>query len=100
MLIIIAAGRARNVARSRTSEPWTPDLCKTCPVPAILQANACPNMILEARVRRRFGLLRRVVVEAFCTLTKEEVAEPMVGCGHCHEHRPGAGVLGLEPDKE
>jgi hypothetical protein len=55
-------------------------------------------MILEARVRRRFGLLRRVVVEAFCTLTKEEVAEPMVGCGHCHEHRPGADILDLESE--
>jgi len=52
-------------------------------------------MILEARVRRRFGLLRRMAVETFCTLTKEEVAEPMVGCGHCHEHRLGAGTLGL-----
>jgi hypothetical protein len=67
-------------------------------VPAILQANACPNMILEAQVRRRFGLLRRVAVEAFCTLTKEEVTEPMVGCGHCHEHRPGGAILGLESE--
>ena len=67
-------------------------------MPAILQAHACPNMVLEARVGRRFGLLRRVVVEAFCTLTKEEVIEPMVGCGQCHEHRRGAGILGLEPD--
>jgi hypothetical protein len=86
------------IARSRASERWTPDLCRTCPVPAILRTNACPNMVLEARVRRRFGLLRRVAVEAFCTLTKEEVAEPMIGCGHCHEHRPGAGILGLESD--
>jgi hypothetical protein len=23
---------------------WTPDLCKSCPVPAILRANACKNM--------------------------------------------------------
>ena len=95
-------GRSRQecrlIARNRASERWTPDLCRTCPVPAILQANACPNMVLEARVGRRFGLLRRVVVEAFCTLTKEEVIEPMVGCGHCHEHRPGAGILGLGSD--
>jgi len=97
-------GRSRQecrlLARSRASERWTPGLCQTCPVPAIQRANACPNMVLEARVGRRFGLLRRVVVEAFCTLTKEEVAEPMVGCGHCHEHRPGAGILGLDSGQE
>jgi hypothetical protein len=57
-------------------------------------------MILEAQVGRRFGLLRRLMVEAFCTLTKEEVTEPMVGCGHCHEHRPGAGILGLDSGQE
>ena len=67
-------------------------------MPAILRANACPNMILEARVKRRFGLLRRVAVEAFCTLTKEEVAEPTVGCGHCHKHHPGADILSLGSD--
>lgn len=88
----------RLIARNRASERWTPDLCRTCPVPAILRANACPNMILEARVRRRLWLLRRVAVEAFCTLMKEEVTEPMVGCGHCHEHRSGASILGLESD--
>jgi hydrogenase-4 component F len=26
---------------------WTSDLCKTCPVPGILRANACPNLILK-----------------------------------------------------
>ena len=67
-------------------------------MPDILRANTCPNMILEARVKRRFGLLRRVAVQAFCTLTKEEVAEPMVGCGHCHEHHPGADILSLGSD--
>jgi hypothetical protein len=53
-------------------------------------------MILEARVGRRFGLLRRVQVEAFCTLQMNEVADPMMGCGECHRHRPGAAILGLE----
>jgi len=54
-------------------------------------------MILEAQVGRRFGLLRRVqVVEAFCTLQMSQVADPMVGCGECHRHRPGAAILGLD----
>jgi len=37
-----------------------------------------------------------VQVEAFCTLQMSEVADPMVGCGECHRHRPGAAILGLD----
>jgi len=78
----------RLIQRNPASEPWRPYLCKTCPVPAILRANACPNMVLEARVGRRWGLLRQVKVQAFCLLAMEKVDEPMVGCGRCHEVRP------------
>jgi len=78
----------RLIQRNPASEPWRPHLCKTCPVPAILRANACSNMVLEARVGRRWGLLRQVKVQAFCLLTMEKVAEPMVGCGRCHEVHP------------
>lgn len=86
---------ARNaVARNSTSERWEPSLCRDCPVPAILRDNACPNMALEAQVKRGFlGLTRRVEVLAVCTLTATQVQEPRVGCGHCHEHRPGAAIL-------
>lgn len=77
----------RLIQRNPASEPWRPSLCNTCPVPAILRANACPNMVLEARVGRRWGLLRQVKVQAFCLLVMEEVTEPMVGCGRCHEGR-------------
>lgn len=74
----------RLIARHRDSEPWTSDLCSKCPVPAILRANACPNMLLEAKVERRFGLFRRLQVNAYCTYKMTPVAEPMVGCGECH----------------
>jgi hypothetical protein len=58
-------------------------------VPAILRANACPNMVLEAEVARRWlGLVRRVEVSAVCTLTRSEVENPYVGCGRCHSHAP------------
>ncbi|MDD5371481.1 MAG: hypothetical protein PHQ40_20575 [Anaerolineaceae bacterium] len=64
---------------------WAPDLCRTCPVPEILMANACPNMILEGKVKRGFiGIGRGVQVTAYCTLSKTIVAEPEVGCGQCH----------------
>lgn len=83
----------RLIARDRTSEPWRPGLCRTCPIPRILRANRCPNMALEARVKRRLGLLRRVEVLAVCTLQQCQVKEPMVGCGECHRHRPGATLF-------
>lgn len=64
---------------------WTADLCKTCPVPGIIRANACPNLNLVAKVRRTiFFLPRRVQVSAFCTKSKQSVSEPEIGCGQCH----------------
>lgn len=93
-------GRSRQecrlIQRNPASEPWRPSLCKTCPVPGILQANACPNMVLEGRVGRRWGLLRQVKVRAFCTLAMEEVAKPVVGCGRCHEGRLHPAEEGLD----
>lgn len=87
----------RLIAQHRGSEPWQPRLCASCPVPGILRTNACPNLVLEGRVERRFlGLARRVVVGAICSRYLVEVPEPQVGCGHCHEERPGAALLGLK----
>jgi hypothetical protein len=66
-------------------QEWTRDLCKTCPVPAILMANACPHMVLAGRVEKTFlGFRRRVHVSAYCTLSKQDVAEPQIGCSQCH----------------
>jgi hypothetical protein len=87
----------RLLAQNRESEPWQPKLCNDCPVPGILRANACPNLVLEGRVARGFlGLTRKVAVTAVCSKYLVEVAEPKVGCGHCHEERPGAAIFGLE----
>jgi hypothetical protein len=82
----------RLILGNPNSAPWKPGLCKTCPVPAILRANACPHMQLEAWVGRRRLVLPRVRVRAFCRRTQrartnQVVADPMVGCGHCHEER-------------
>ncbi len=85
----------RLIAQNRRSEPWRPELCSSCPVPGILRANACPNLVLEGRVERRFlGLVRRVAVGAVCSRYLVEVPEPPVGCGHCHEERPGVELFG------
>lgn len=87
----------RLIAQNRNSEPWRPQLCAHCPVPGILRANACPNLVLEGRVARGFlGLGRHVEASAVCSKHLVDVAQPKVGCGHCHEERPVASILGRD----
>lgn len=66
---------------------WSRDLCKTCPMPGILRANACEFLRFEAEVARPFsaGLQRRVRVHARCEKIHQPVAEPEIGCGECHQ---------------
>ena len=79
----------RLVARNPRSDPWQPRLCAKCEVPAILRANACTHMVLQARVVRRWlGLVRRVEVYAVCAQHQVEVQDPYVGCGHCNPPVP------------
>ena len=73
----------RLIKRNPQSAAWRPRLCRSCPVPAILLGNGCPNMVLSARIGWHW-LARRVQVSAFCTLANEPVTDPMVGCGRCH----------------
>lgn len=81
-------GRKKEECRAlspASASKWNPDLCKTCPVPAILRANACPNLILQTDVEKTLlGLSKRVKVSAFCKKSGENVAEPEIGCGQCH----------------
>ncbi len=75
----------RLIGNAAPPKNWTPDLCRTCPVPAILRANACPSLELRGEVERTMlGLRRRVKVSAYCTRSEKAVAEPEVGCGLCH----------------
>jgi hypothetical protein len=84
----------RLIDQNPESERWQPELCKSCPVPGILRANACSNLVLEARVKKGFlGLSRQVKVSAVCSKYLVEVDQPHVGCGHCHEERPGADLF-------
>lgn len=65
--------------------PWRPALCFTCPVPGILQANACENMVLEPRLERPFPFIKqRVQVKPYCVKTTREGFDPHIGCGECH----------------
>ena len=89
-----ALQECRLILANAKSGPWRPELCKTCPVPDILRANACPNLVLEGQVASRwFGLSHQVEVYAVCKLGMTEVTEPQVGCGECHKHRPGAAIF-------
>ena len=82
----------RLIQRTPDTLPWRPNLCATCPVPDILRANGCPNLILEARVvRRMLGLSQRVEASGWCKEHFLDVPVPAVGCGHCHEPRPTEG---------
>ena len=83
----------RLIARSRESLPWNSGLCGSCPVPDILRANACPNMVLDARVVKRFFGLSQAVESAWCSEYFEDVKQPHVGCGHCHEFTGGHSIL-------
>jgi hypothetical protein len=75
----------RLVARTPGGGRWAPDLCARCRVPAIHVANACPNLVLEARVQPGvLGLGRGVRVSAVCTRSGGPVTEPEIGCGQCH----------------
>jgi hypothetical protein len=84
----------RLLGQNPRSERWTRDLCKTCPVPGILLANACPSLVLEGKVvKGLLGLQRKVAVSAACSKHLVKVERPQVGCGHCHEQDPGLDLL-------
>lgn len=82
--------RGRNLEECRllkaAGQRWTADLCKTCPVPAVMLANACEYLQLRGSVARPLtaAFQRRVQITAFCEKTRRDVAEPQIGCGECH----------------
>lgn len=65
---------------------WDSSLCRTCPVPGIERNNTCQQMVLKGYIRNNWlGLSRSMAVEAWCRKTAKRVAEPRIGCGHCHD---------------
>ena len=81
--------RGRHVERCRLLESanldWNASLCKKCPVPDILQANACEHQTLTPRLEKPlFFLGPEVQVAARCDKCACDVAEPAIGCGLCH----------------
>ena len=79
----------RLIGHAPSPNNWSPNLCTNCPVPGILLANACTNMILQAVVKKGFmGFKKQVVVSAYCSKTRRDVTEPAIGCGECHPLPP------------
>lgn len=68
---------------------WTRNLCSTCPVPGIIQANACQFMELTPTVTRKLPLLKRQVkIAPHCAKTGRAGFDPHIGCGQCHPLPP------------
>ena len=90
--------RGRNVEECRllkaSGQRWSRDLCQTCPVPGVLQANACEFLQLHGTVTRPLATLfqRRVQITAYCEKVHRPVAEPHIGCGECHPLPPEFAV--------
>jgi hypothetical protein len=82
--------RGRSVEECRllqvSGQKWTPDLCRTCPVPGVIRANACEFLKLRATVARPLSAAfsRRVQISAYCEKSHRDVKEPHIGCGECH----------------
>jgi hypothetical protein len=75
----------RLIRRQQSTQPWTDKLCRSCPVPEVLEQNPCANLALEAEVRSRFGLLRRIDLYSVCTLRMREISNPK----ECSQGCPG-----------
>lgn len=94
--------RGRNVERCRLLETqdlhWTRDLCFKCPVPELLQANACEFQTLKPSLEKPLFFLKpQVRINAHCSKCECDVAAPEIGCGQCHP-LPPVFVVGPEPN--
>lgn len=73
-------------ANPRNERPWRRSLCDSCPVPEILIASNCRELLLEGVVRRRFLRDQVEVTFAVCSRHLVELADPMV-CPACAAER-------------
>ena len=55
---------------------WKRKHCDTCPVPELLIASNCRDLLLEAEVKRKFLREQVEVTFAVCTKHMEELSDP------------------------
>jgi hypothetical protein len=79
--------RGRSIQECRLADanpaslPWRPKDCARCPVPAIVRANASPDMRLTLTIRSALlGFIRQIKVEAWCERHDVPIENPYVGC--------------------
>lgn len=89
--------RGRNVQECRLNQAnqnslrWRPSDCNLCPVPAILNANASPNLALTLTIDRRLlGFGRKLSVEAHCLKHRIPIEDAYIGCSECLKERGDA----------
>ena len=71
----------RLIEANPESPPWRPNLCHSCPVPEILQANDSDTLKLDGRVVKKFfGFKQQVEVEGWCSACFSVVSQPELGC--------------------
>ncbi|GIV78317.1 hypothetical protein FKZ61_021800 [Litorilinea aerophila] len=71
--------------------PWHRSLCNTCPVPKILIETNCPDLMLEAEVRRKFLRQRVEVTFAVCGKHLIELEDPR-HCPQCARDQQGGSA--------
>lgn len=65
---------------------WKRVYCETCPVPGILLANACQDLVLIPSLGKKLPFLKpQVRVTTYCKKTAKSGFDPHIGCGECHQ---------------
>lgn len=85
--------RGRNFVECRAlknqdeKQEWNVSFCEACPFPNYLRNNSCQNIVYSISIGKSF-FRKRMKISAWCQKVHEPVADPNVGCGHCHEQKP------------
>ena len=73
-------------ASPNNTRPWKRSLCDACPVPALVIASNCRDLLLEAAVTRKFFRDQVEVTFAVCSKHMLELADPAF-CPKCAEEK-------------
>ncbi len=75
-------------ASPHPGQPWQRALCRSCPVPGLLEHTNCRHLALEGTVGRHFFRARVQVTFALCGDSLEELSRPDQ-CPACAQGRDG-----------
>jgi len=92
----------RLIKQNLESLPWHPSDCAKCPIPAMLNANASPDLELKLTIKTKLlGLQRKSFVTAACAKHRTPIDDVFVGCLQCNAERPGLDLFrqALEQDE-